>query len=1062
LGKRAIARIVHVLGLILIPAAVVLLPSLAFAQGTLTGTVRDASGGVLPGVTVEAASPVLIEKVRTVVSDGSGQYRIIELNPGTYSLTFTLPGFATVKREGIQIAGSAVVTIPVEMRVGELQETITVSGDTPVVDVQTTRRETVLNSDVIASIPATRTVGSLLNATPGLTVDNNGLAATPTMTFFSARGGQTNEGRMTVNGMTVAAAFNGGGVSSYILDSVNVDEVSVLVSGGLGESDIGAPVMNLVPRAGGNMFRGQAFLNNAGEWSKGNNLDDALKAPPPGPNLREQPGIISSYDASVSYGGPIKRDRLWFFGSYRKLETSSAVEGIVANANAFNANSWSWAPDNSINARQLQGRTMYIGRVTAQVAPKHRVTFSHEYQLRCEGAPLKVETDGCHKRDPEWIAAGNATQSPEANTSYFDFPYYMTQGTWTAPMTNKLLFEAGVTRFSYYHAGGPGQLPPDGIFDLISVSEQSTVPNPALGYTIPVPRANYAYRALATYNDNYGNPNNWRASTSYVTGAHNMKVGYQGSWLIAKSKVVVPDSLVSYRFNQGVPNAYTFRLPEWQQTDHTKVAAFYAQDTWTHGRVTLQGALRYDRAWSYSPADGNGTEKTSVFNSAAIGFDKTTGVNAYQDFTPRVGVAYDVFGNGRTAVKFNFGHYLDAATNDSIYTQNNPANKTVRQVLNRPWTDTDRDFVIDCDLRNFGGQSPATTGSVDTCGALTNEDLNFGRQGQNITQVDPKLLSGWGVRQNDWQWGINVQHQVIPRVSLEAGYNRRWWTGPSASDGFVTDDLNRGPGDYDSFTLTAPSDPRLPGGGGYPMTFYTQKAAVGPLPARNFVTAEKNLGDLTEMWHGIDITVNARLRNGLTLQLGTGTGRKIIDRCDTITKVDQPTIPPPALTPGVLQQASSCYSKEPFQTNLRGLVSYTVPKVDVRVSGTFRSQAPDSRTATWIVPNTAIQAALGRLPFGALATGTTSVSLLDLDEHRLYADNRRNQLDMRVAKVLHFGARRLDAGLDLGNILNTNYALTYENNYQYSVGNAAQGGTWNNPATVISPRFVRLNFTLDF
>jgi hypothetical protein len=1056
LGKRAIARIVHVLGLVLIPAAVVLLPSLAFAQGTLTGTVRDASGGVLPGVTVEAASPVLIEKVRTVVTDGSGQYRIIELNPGTYSLTFTLPGFATVKREGIQIAGSAVVTIPVELRVGELQETITVSGDTPVVDVQTTRRETVLNAEVIASIPATRTVGSLLNATPGLTVDNNGLAATPTMTFFSARGGQTNEGRMTVNGMTVAAAFNGGGVSSYILDSVNVDEVSVVVSGGLGESDIGAPVMNLVPRAGGNTFRGQAFLNNAGEWSKGSNLDDELRAI----GITDPPGIINSYDASVSYGGPIKHDRLWFFGSYRKLDTSSTVEGIVSNANAFNPSAWRWAPDDSLGTRQVQGRTMYIGRVTAQVAPKHRVTFSHEYQLRCEGSPLKVGTDGCHKRGDDWVAAGSAganPQSPEANTNYLDFPYYMTQGTWTAPMTNKLLFEAGVTRFSYYHAGGPGQLPPDGIFDLISVQEQSTAIDPATGIRY-APRANYRYRALETYNDNYGNPNNWRASTSYVTGAHNMKVGYQGSWLIAKSKVVTPESLVSYRFNQGVPNAYTFRLPDWQQSDHTKVAAFFAQDTWTHKRLTLQGAIRYDRAWSYSPADGNGTEKTSVFNSSAIGFDKVAGVNAYNDLTPRVGIAYDVFGDGKTAVKFNFGHYLDAATNDSIYTQNNPANKTVRQVLNRPWTDNDRDFAIDCDLRVLTGQSPTTTGSVDTCGALTDENLNFGRQGQNITQVDPKLLGGWGVRQNDWQWGINVQHQVIPRVSLEAGYNRRWWSGPAASDGFVTDDLSRGPGDYDSFTLTAPSDPRLPGGGGYPMTFYTQKVAVGALPARNFVTAENAFGEFKEYWHGVDLTVNARLRNGLTLQVGTGTGRKIIDRCDTITKVDFPTIPAPVGQVGVLQQASSCFSKEPFQTNLRGLVSYTVPKVDVRLSGTFRSQAPDSRTATWIVPNTAIQAALGRLPFGALAGGTTSVALLDLDEHRLYADNRRNQVDMRVAKVLRFGARRLDAGLDLGNILNTNYALTYENNYQFT----GQGGTWNNPATVISPRFVRLNFTFDF
>lgn len=253
-----------------VAAALVVLPALAYAQGTLTGTVRDASGGVLPGVTVEASSPVLIEKVRTVVTDGSGQYRIIDLNPGTYSLTFTLPGFSVVRRDGLQLAGTATLTIPVEMRVGGLEETITVTGETPVVDVQTVRRETVLDSEIIAAIPATRAVGSLLNATPGITVDNNGLAATPTMTFFSARGGQTNEGRMTVNGMTVAAAFNGGGVSSYILDSVNVDEVSVVVAGGLGETDIGGPVMNLVPRAGGNTFRGQAFINNAGDWSRGN------------------------------------------------------------------------------------------------------------------------------------------------------------------------------------------------------------------------------------------------------------------------------------------------------------------------------------------------------------------------------------------------------------------------------------------------------------------------------------------------------------------------------------------------------------------------------------------------------------------------------------------------------------------------------------------------------------------------------------------------------------------------------------------------------------------------
>ena len=215
------------------------------------------------------------------------------------------------------------------MSVGALEETITVTGESPVVDVQTTQRETVLSADMVAAMPGNRSVGTLLNAVPGLVVNDGALAASPTMTFFAARGGPINEGRMAINGMTIAAPFNGGGVSTYILDSINVDEISVAVAGGLGESDIGGPVMNLVPRSGGNQFRGSAFINNAGDWSRGNNLTPELTAPPPGPNLQETPGIINSYDTSVSYGGPIKRDRLWFFGSYRSLETAAAVPGVV-------------------------------------------------------------------------------------------------------------------------------------------------------------------------------------------------------------------------------------------------------------------------------------------------------------------------------------------------------------------------------------------------------------------------------------------------------------------------------------------------------------------------------------------------------------------------------------------------------------------------------------------------------------------------------------------------------------------------------------------------------------
>ncbi|HEU4688962.1 MAG TPA: TonB-dependent receptor [Vicinamibacterales bacterium] len=1047
-------------------AALVLLPASAFAQGTLTGTVRDASGAVLPGVTVEAGSPALTEKVRTVVSDGSGQYRIIELPPGTYSLTFTLPGFSTVKRDGIELAGSAVLTIPAEMRVGALEETITVTGETPVVDVQSVRRETVLSGEVIAAVPATRAVGSLLNATPGLTVDNNGLQPTPTMTFFSARGGPTNEGRMTVNGMTVAAAFNGGGVSSYILDSVNVDEVSVTVAGGMGESDIGGPVMNLVPRGGGNRFQGQAFYNNAGDWSRGDNIDAEQEAA----GITETPGIINAYDMSVSYGGPIKRDRLWFFGSYRKLNTYTAVEGVVGNANAFNMSRWDWAPDNSITARRAEGRSMYIGRLTAQATPRNRIQFNHEYQLRCEGSPLTLDGEGCNSRGTDWIAgnagAGASTTSPEAATAYFDFPYYVTQLTWTSPVTNKLLFEAGFTRFSYYHAGGPGQVPPDGILN-IGVTELSAVGG-------RVPRANYQYRAVSQYNDNYGNPNNWRASASYVTGAHNVKVGYQGQFLRADSHIIANPATLSYTFNQGVPQSFGFRMLDWYQSDRTSTAALFVQDTWTRGRLTLQGALRYDRAWSWSPAEGNGTPTTGPTNAAPITFEQTASVDAFNDLTPRFGVAYDVFGNGRTAIKFNMGRYLDAATNDSAYTRNNPATRIARGaagVVTRNWQDTNNNRVVDCDLLNFGLQT-----AVDTCAALGGDNLNFGKTGANLDQINQETLRGWGVRENDWQYGVTLQQEIIPRMSIEVGYARRWFSGFT-----LTDNLNRSPADYDSFVINAPVDSRLPDGGGYPVTMYAVKPAAAAIPASNYVTFESDYGDNRKnYWHGVDVTFNGRLRNSLMFQLGTSTGKAVDDRCSASPNVDSPGPRDMGTSQALNWPAATCLDSDPWETTLRGLAAYTIPKIDVQVSATFRSQQAfemptaaataggATNGAVWQVPNTcntpgclSIFNLLGRLPANALATGTTAIPLLD-NEHRLYVGGRRNQVDMRVAKILRFGPTRADVGLDLGNLLNTNYATAYTSTYQFSQGNALQGGTWLNPTAIYTPRFVRLNFTFNF
>jgi carboxypeptidase family protein len=565
---RRSAQCVALLALLLLPAPVL-------AQAVLTGTVHDPSGAVLPGVTVEAASPALIEKTRSATTDGTGQYRIIDLPPGLYSLTVTLSGFTTIRRENIDVSGTQTLTIPIEMRVGTLTETITVTGESPVVDVQSAKREIVMNNDIIQALPVARAAGALLNATPGLTVDTNGPALSPTMTFFNAHSSNANstgvagEGRMTVNGMTVAAARSGG-VSSYVYDTPNSQEVAITVGAGLGESDIGGPVMNLVPKSGGNTFAGTGFFNQAGEWSRGSNLTDDLRAI----GLTQTPGIISAYDASAAFGGPILKDRLWFFGSYRNLDTQTALEGITANANAGDASRWDWV-GSPIAARLVQDRQMIIGRLTGQLG-RSRFSFNSEYQHRCEGTPLKTDTKGCHNRGADWIGLGNNVapfQSPEATSTaargYFDVPFHMNQVSWTMAATSKLLFEAGYTPFRYNPIFGFP--PPDGITGLIPVIEQSNAINPATGLRY-APQPTYTYRGVDNWGWAVGKTDGWRASASYVTGAHNMKVGYQGNRLDQLDQTIPNDRQLTYRFNQGVPNAVTYRLPDFGRRTITTTA----------------------------------------------------------------------------------------------------------------------------------------------------------------------------------------------------------------------------------------------------------------------------------------------------------------------------------------------------------------------------------------------------------------------------------------------------------------------------------------------------------
>jgi Carboxypeptidase regulatory-like domain len=1032
---------------LLAACCMLLLPALAHAQATLAGTIRDSSGAVLPGVSVEAASAALIEKSRTAVTDTTGQYRITELPPGEYAITFSLSGFSTVKHEGVTVSGSGVIPINAEMRVGAIAETVTVTGAAPLVDTQSTRREVVVNSDTINSMPITRSYGGVLYAVPGLSVAPGvgGNDNTPSMSVFTAHGGNSTEGRMMVNGVPVAGSFSGNSVAQFGYDVANADELQVLVSGGLGESETGGPLANLLPKSGGNVFKGSAFYSGTTSKLQANNIDDALV----NAGIPQPPAIRQNWDGSGSLGGPIRRDKVWFFGNVRTFGLSQVVEGAAPNLYVGDAAKWLYAPQTGVEVRRPESKLDTSIRLTGQVTPRNRVSFSHQRQDRCFGSSLTVNGSACRIRTSEWIGMGSATTTAEAGPGYSNDPSSLTQATWTSTVSNRLLIDAAVSRFSYGIVGS-GQVPDDAVMDLVGVTERSAIYG----------RAGFTYRAPFTFSKYDNVPWNWRAAASYVTGAHSVKIGYQGAYMKYDRRTFVNNTQLRYIFNNQVPIGVNYYVaPYFDFGDRTETNALYAQDQWTLGRITVQGAVRYDHVTSWAPADKNGVDSTSRFNRQPIKFDTTTSVSGYNDINPRLGAAINVFGNGKTALKMNVGKYLAAATADGIYSANSPALKLVTQLSGtngRGWTDTNSNYQVDCDLLNPSAQSPTTTGSADVCAALTGANLNFGNVDPSLTVIDPAILSGWGVRPYNWQFGTSIQHELLPRVSVELGYNRRWW-----GNFFTTVNTLVNASDYDIWTVPVPSNANLSSAGSA-ASFAAITAAASARGSRTLQTKETNFAPArTAYWHGMDYTATARLGRGLTVQGGGSTGRGVRDTCALWQ-----ARPELAVSGSTAQRLDACAVTEPWLTSVRGLASYRLPKVDVLLSATLRSTRTNASgdvasngsalAANYQLPNTVVQQYLGRLPAGQLATGTTTVNLLPAAS--LYPLERQTQVDMRFAKTLKLGRTRYDVGVDLYNLLNANAATAYDQSYLYS----DNGATWLRPTSITSPRLARFNVTMNF
>ena len=997
-------------------------PLAAYAQATLAGTVTDTSGAILPGVTVEVTSPALTEKVRTVVTDGSGQYRVVSLPPGSYSLTFTLPGFTALKLDGIQLAGTQTASTDVQLRVGSVEETVTVTGESPIVDVQSARRQQVIDGDVLNAIPTNRSYNSVLQLVPGVEQGNGQVQLRPGLAMFSAHGGSAEDGRLTVDGIDVGSSRGGAGVSSYVADMQNISEVAFSISGNLGEAQTGGPQMTIVPRSGSNTLGGSFSASGLTEAMQGDNFDEELTR-----ILTAPAKVLKLWDYQASLGGPVVRDRLWYFFNWREVGGADAVPGMFANRNAGDPTKWHYDPDLSRQARNDSVQNVYALRLTAQLTARNKVSVFWDEQPQCGGSGWNTE-EGCFENDEGWMQGGSQVNgffgagpnAPETG-DYIDRFQRVQQAKWTSPATSRLLLEAGFGH--YLSQWGYAERPGNPTASLVRVQEQQpiTLPN---GGTMA---SGLKYRSS---NWPWGKNSNatWNAATSYVTGAHNMKFGYQAGYLRSYGNpfnVITNVHRLSYRFSNGVPNQLTMQAGPWDQKARTLYHALYAQEQWTRNRLTLQGAIRYDRAWSSFPEQQIGPDR---WVPDPIVIPAADGVRGFNDITLRMGVAYDVFGDGRTAVKVNLGKYMHPASVENRYSGTNPSNR-ISTITSRSWTDADADYQADCNLMNPASQDLRASGG-DFCGPWL--DQNF-LNTRPATSYDPAILSGWGVRPSDKQFGVAVQQAVLARVSVEAGYHRRSWS--NFND--VTDNVLVSASDFDSFSVTAPLDPRLPGGGGNVVAglFNVSEAKFGI--SENVVRASDAFGTHKRYWDGVDVSVQARLANGLRLQGGTSTGRTVDDDCEIRAAMPElgPTNP-------------YCRTVERLATQWKGLGSYVVPTIDVQVSGTFSSRPGGDLSANVIFPSAAVIPTLGR----RLSGGAANVTINVLEPNTLFGD-RVNQVDLRIGKIVRVGRTRTNVAVDLVNALNSNAILSYNNTFN---------ATWPTPTTVLTARLFRLSAQLDF